>query len=483
MSMRTSVLRGTKWTGIALLVTTGCLFGQFAFLARVLPGTEMGVATLILLVTGFSELIIDVGLSSAIIQRRQVSRLQLSSVYLVNILAGLVFCIAMFLGAPLISSFFRSDDLTAPLQLVAFVFLVAPFGQIYKALLEKSLSFKSVTVSEMSGVLAGTAVACASAIAGVGPVCVVFGLYATTIVRVFGMVICGRDLFRPRLEFSLSEVRGFLSFGIFQCADGLLNYAGANAGSFVIGRILSPVSVAGYNLAFTLAVTMPGKINPVMTRVMFPAFSSMQDERETLGSNFVRLTFIAGLVSAPILTGVFLNSEAIVALFYGDSWSWIAPTLGLLCVAGIGRASSNPMGILLLTLGKMKLGFYINALKTAVTVALVALGATLEGAIGVALAMITMQLVSIGINAWLVRRLVSVAWKDYLAAIVTPVLVCIPSSLVLWLLQAILVVPVVPELVVQAAASIIVLAGTIALWPGQRMSDLRSIIRIGERTI
>lgn len=483
MSMRTSVLRGTKWTGIALLVTTGCLFGQFAFLARVLPGTDMGVATLILLITGFSELIIDVGLSSAIIQRQRVSRLQLSSVYLVNIVAGLLFCIATFLSAPFISDFFRTDDLTAPLQVVAFVFLVASFGQVYKAVLEKSLNFKSVTTCEMTGVLAGTVTACVSAVAGVGPICVVFGIYATTIVRVLGLIMCGKNLFRPRLEFSLREVRGFLAFGIFQCADGLLNYAGANAGAFVIGRIMSPVSVAGYNLAFTLAITTPGKINPVMTRVMFPALSTIQDERQTLSINFVRLTLIAGLVSAPILAGIGLNSNAIVELFYGDSWNWIAPTLGLLCLAGIGRASANPMGVLLLTLGKMKLGFCINAIKTVATVALVALGAMLDGTVGVAVAMITMQLVSIGINAWLVHRLVSVAWKDYLSAIVTPILVCLPSSVVLWLLQIIVVVPVVPELVVQVAASIIVLGVTVALWPGRQMSDLRSFIRIGKRTL
>lgn len=58
-----------------------------------------------------------------------------------------------------------------------------------------------------------------------------------------------------------------------------------NLSTLVLARILG-ASVAGLQLAYNVAVVPPMKLNPIITRVLFPAFAKIQDDTEKLRVNF-----------------------------------------------------------------------------------------------------------------------------------------------------------------------------------------------------
>ena len=69
---------------------TALQFVSLAVLARLLSPSDFGLMGMIMVVIGFAQAFADMGISNAIIYRQDATRDQLSSLYWLNILAGVV---------------------------------------------------------------------------------------------------------------------------------------------------------------------------------------------------------------------------------------------------------------------------------------------------------------------------------------------------------------------------------------------------------
>ncbi|MFV2786460.1 oligosaccharide flippase family protein, partial [Escherichia coli] len=80
----------------------------------------------------------------------------------------------------------------------------------------------------------------------------------------------------------LASVAPNLRFGAGLKADSIINNHNTNLSTLVLARILGASVAGGYNQAYNVAVVPPMKLNPIITRVLFPAFSKIQDDTEKL---------------------------------------------------------------------------------------------------------------------------------------------------------------------------------------------------------
>ncbi len=76
------------------------------------------------------------------------------------------------------------------------------------------------------------------------------------------------------------------------------------------------------------------KLNPIITRVLFPAFAKIQDDTAKLRVNFYKLLSVVGIINFPALLGLMVVSNNFVPLVFGEKWVSIIPVLQLLCVVG-----------------------------------------------------------------------------------------------------------------------------------------------------
>ncbi|XNM56643.1 oligosaccharide flippase family protein [Escherichia coli] len=53
------------------------------------------------------------------------------------------------------------------------------------------------------------------------------------------------------------------------------------------------------------------KLNPIITRVLFPAFAKIQDDTEKLRVNFYKLLSVVGIINFPALLGLTLASTSL----------------------------------------------------------------------------------------------------------------------------------------------------------------------------
>jgi len=175
MSLKQRAITGVKWTTISTMLVSSFQLIQLAILARLLGPSAFGLIGMVMVVVGFANAFADMGISNAIIHRQDTTKQQLSSLYWLNIFAGIVVCCIVVLASPLIVEFFQEPQLQNLLIFTSAVFLITPIGQQFQMLLQKELSFDKLAKIEVTSSFFGTVIAIIMAFLGFGALSLVLG--------------------------------------------------------------------------------------------------------------------------------------------------------------------------------------------------------------------------------------------------------------------------------------------------------------------
>src|SRR6056297_3098567 len=127
MSLKNQTIKGLKWSAISSIGNSLIQIIQLAILARILSPEDFGLMELVMVVIGFSQMFVDMGISNAIIYKQTINKTQLSTLYWLNIIIGIILFIAiMFLAKP-ISTIYENSLLIPLIKLVAITFLIRPW--------------------------------------------------------------------------------------------------------------------------------------------------------------------------------------------------------------------------------------------------------------------------------------------------------------------------------------------------------------------
>ena len=331
-----------------------------------------------MIVIGMADAFTDIGISSAIIHRRDATRRQLSSLYWLNIVLGVVVFLLVAGLSPLIAMFFGEPEVARLLTLAAFVFLIAPLGQQFRVLLEKELQFRRLARIDMTGAAGGAGIAIISALLGYGVYSLVWGALAGHVIRAGSYVAIGWRNWKPQLRFRVGDLDGYLSFGLFQTGERIVNSFGAYVDYLIIGRFLGAEALGFYTLAYQLVVVPLSKLNPVLTRVAFPLFALRQDDDAALRRGYTEMTRLLAFILCPAIIGLAITAPLLIPVLVGEAWTPSIVLLQILSMLGLIKALLNPSGSILLAKGRPDIGFiwnvFIAVVNTAVFLVAVNLG-------------------------------------------------------------------------------------------------------------
>ncbi|CAI2538435.1 MOP flippase family protein [Serratia liquefaciens] len=480
MSALHKVASGVKWTSMALVVNVVMQVTQLALLSRLLTPYQIGLIGIIMLVNSFSEIFLDMGISKAIIQRKNVTKRELDSLYWFNVIVGIFIFAVLFSSKSLVAYFFHSEDLVFILGVSAFVFIIIPFGQQFVALFEKNLNFKIIAIAEILSVFVQFSFSIIFAYKGFGAISVAYAMVIASLLKVVTLNVFGWALNKPSIYFSYNEIKSFLNFGIYQALDQLVNYINGNISSFVIGRFISISNLGGFNIANNFAVNIPSKINPVITRVMFPYLSTLQNKPLELISAFSKSLFLIGFVNIALLSELYFNANELVILLFGVKWLWIVPMVKLLCFAGLFRAICYPSGVLFMALGRMRLGFWLNFFKTFLFILpIIFTSASIFGIYGVIYCLIIVQIVNFIVNGVVASIITSLAFFDYIKNFLMSIVYSLPLIITLYLLGvAFEGFPLAITFTVKCSIGLIVFIGSMYFSPRIEMRDVMVSLKL-----
>jgi len=430
-SLQKKATDGVKWTGLSALITTVLQLLQILVVARLLQPEDFGLMSMVTVVIGFAQAFADMGISNAIIHRQDADRDQLSSLYWLNILAGIIVCVVTIALSPLIVSFYNQPRLSSLIIWGAIIFLVTPIGQQFQMLLQKELKFDQLAKVEVATTIVGFVVTAVTAYLGQGVFALVWGQLTKAICRSTLLTTLGWTTWHPHLHFRLADTKGYLSFGLYQMGERSINYFSANVDYLLIGKFLDPVTLGAYTFAYQL-VTMPLlKLNPVMTQVAFPLFAKKQMDNEALCRGYLSMNKLLAFATCPLLVGLAATAPLVVPVVFGSQWQSSIPLIQILSMLGIFKSLSNPSGSIFLAKGRADVGLKLNIL-VALTNASIFLLVVSSGAYAIALAYSGLCFIYLIIIFLLLHRIIKLGFREYIIALLNPLWISLLMGIVLY---------------------------------------------------
>nr|WP_319401196.1 MOP flippase family protein [uncultured Carboxylicivirga sp.] len=364
MTFKKQVVKGVKWTSIANLIIIICNVLKLSILTRLINKSDFGIIAIVNIFLGFVNLFVDMGISSAIFHKQEISKDQYSSLYWTNVAFSFVIYLGLVFLSPIISCFYEDDIYKEIIPIMGVSILFFAFGRQFKVIEEKKLSFKRIALVESTSAILGLVVAILLGINRYG----VYSLVLSVLVQYLlsNLIYLYYGIINNRISFhyNYKETRSFLSIGIYQVGSQIINYFNRDFDVLIFGKVFGPDITGAYSLAKQLAMRPSQVINPIITKVATPALSKFQNDMNKLKDSYLKVINLIASINLPTYIILFVFSEQIIHVMYGSDYIVSAKYLKILSVIMFIRSIGNPIGSLIIAMGKTKLEFKWNLFVT-----------------------------------------------------------------------------------------------------------------------
>jgi O-antigen/teichoic acid export membrane protein len=348
--LRARVLNGLAWKFVSQLVLQGSRVVVAVVLARLLAPHDYGLAGMALVFATLVLVFSDLALGAALVQRRELSEADRSTVFWTGLGAGLAFTlIGVAISGP-VADFYGQPEVQPLFAALSLSFVVTSLGTTQSALLTRELRFRSLELRMMAGTLAGAVVGIVAAARGYGAWAVIAQqLTLATVSTLLLWLVCP---WRPRLTFSRASLRDLGGFSGNVFGQRLLYYLHLNADKVLIGRVLGPAALGAYSLAYNIMLVPFSRISVPIAEVLFPAFSRLQDQPQRMASAWIRASRFVGAISIPALAGLIGVAPDFVRVVLGEAWAPATPVLQILAWVGLLQSLQTLNGNILQALDR-----------------------------------------------------------------------------------------------------------------------------------
>lgn len=332
VGLRERSLKAVVWSSADTFGRQGIQFITSILLARLLTPAEFGLVGMTIVFLAVATSFVDSGFSSALIQRREVTEEDKTSVFLFNISAGLAMAAVMYGAAPWIARFYAQPILTGVTRLLALNLFIAACGAVQFALLSRRLDFKTQWKVGMAATAVSGAVAVVLAWRGYGVWSL--AIQADVSALITTVLVWLLVPWRPSRKGSIKSLRSMFGFGSRVLSAGLVNTVFERVQLLLIGKVFGPADLGYYTRAYSTQQVPASVFQTIVSKVTFPMFSTISGDRERLKTVMRKCMVTIGAAVIPMMVGLALMAKPIVIVLFGSRWLPCVPYLRILALAG-----------------------------------------------------------------------------------------------------------------------------------------------------
>jgi PST family polysaccharide transporter len=391
--------------------------GTLVVLARLLPPSAFGLLAMVAAIGVILDLIKEFGLSSATIQKREITQAQVSALFWINAGVGSLLGTGLFLAAPALARFYDQPELADVARWMSLAFVASGFTVQHWALLRRQMRFAAIAGLETTADLVGFAAGIALALAGAGYWALVVQRLCAPLILLVGTWLFCR--WRPDLPARTPGVRALLGYGASVTLSQLAVAFARSIDQILIGWLWGPVLLGLYERTTRLLMMPVNTINAPIYAAAMPALSRLPDQPARYRSLYAQVTQKVGLLTMPAFALSAVSADWVGKILFGPSWEQAIPLVALFSVYAIDLPVLQSSGLLYLTQARMTEMLRANLLDAAVCV-LAILAGLHWGVIGVAASLAGVGLVvRLPLAFWLSTRhgpvTVGLLWRSIAA--------------------------------------------------------------------
>jgi O-antigen/teichoic acid export membrane protein len=318
-------------------------------LGRLLDPGDFGLVAMVSVVTGLYGLFSSAGLSEATVQCSNITDDQISALFWVNILVGIILGIVCVVTAPFLVTFYHEPRLFWPTIAMAMGFIINAAKTQHYAILQRQLRYLALGTATCLSQLVAIAVGTSVAMGGFGYWALVWATLSSAIAGTACIwFAAGWIPRRPRRNI---EIRALLRFGSTITLNCVVVYLAYNLDKALLGRFWGSDALGLYGRAYQLVNIPADKINGTIGPVTFSALSRLQDDPVRLKTYFVKGYSLILSMTVPITIFGAVFADDVILLLLGPKWSGAAAIFRLLTPTILIFGMINPLGPFLLSVG------------------------------------------------------------------------------------------------------------------------------------
>lgn len=411
--MADAVVSGFGWKTLTIIVSEGTRVVVAVVLARLLTPHDYGVAGEAFVFAGLVSLFSDVALGGALVQRREISEEDRSTVFWASLFFSAVVTAVTIAVAGYVADFFGAPQVKNLVIALSLSFPLAALSTTQVALLTRRLSYKSLEIREIAGVLAGAVTALVLASLGFGPWAIVGNSLAASVVSTY--LLWRVSSWRPKLIFSPTHLAHLSSFGLRLFGIRLLNYANLNGDNALIGRFAGASELGIYSLAYNIMFTPLMRIASPIGAVVYPVLARMQDDLPRMRAAWLRSKRLSASLLAPAFLIMAVLAPDLISVVVGNRWHAAIPVVQLLALSGVAHSLVTLNWTVLQATGRVGLELRLGVLLTICTLGAFAIGIH-WGAVGVAASYAAVKWPIVLVDTWVTTRALGFSLVEALLA-------------------------------------------------------------------
>lgn len=396
-SLKDQTIKGMFWSVVERFGSIMLQFVANILLARILTPVDFGLVGMIMVFIAISNTIIESGLSAALVNKKNATESDYSTIFFMNTALSLFFFIILMVSAPYISEYYHQPQLTDLLRALSFILIFNALNNIQYTQLIKAINFKQLAKVNLAATLVACTISVILAYNGYGVWSLVIQLLLIAFIRTILFWIW--STWRPSIIFSLNSLKELFGFGSKLLLSALLDTVYNNLQALVIGRVFSAKDLGFYSQAKKFEEVPSYTFSSVVNQVTFPVFVKLQDNFEELRKGVSKSMKTLVFLQFPVMFLLIIIAKPLFELLFTSKWNDAIPYFQILCFSGMLISMHTTNLNILKAIGKSNLFLYLEFAKKTVGVIALVIGLQF-GVLGLVIGIAASSYISFFINAY-----------------------------------------------------------------------------------
>lgn len=298
-------------------------------LARMLGPTVYGQYAIVLVVIAFGWLFADSGFGAALIQKKNITEIDIGYALGWVLLVSMAIGAAIMLSAHWLANMLGDVSLSLPLLACGPIIILQALSNISTSLMRRNLDMKRYQIIQLSSYILGFGcVAMALALTGAGIWSLVIGFFTQTLITLIGSY-----KYAPHsMSFTLKGGSDLRKFGFSVLGTNLTNWAIENLDRVIIGRQWGIASLGAYSASINLSRVPVTLLVTSFQPVIFSSASRAQSDKAQLRRGYLAITSMVALAIFPLAAILAFKAGFVIFTLYGERWESASSLFAAICV-------------------------------------------------------------------------------------------------------------------------------------------------------
>ncbi len=384
-------------------------------MARLLTPSDYGLIGMLSIFMSLSQVFIDGGFTNALIQCKNRSNKDFSTVFFINITISVVIYIILFCSAKYIASFYNQSQLTGIIRVYCLTLIIYSLIAVNKTILTIRLDYKTQTKISFTAAVISGCFGIFLAKNGFGVWALVFQAITMSVLNVILSFYFVHWF--PSFIFSTTSFKKLFKFGSKLLIAQIIGAIYQNMYNLVIGKKFSSASLGFYTRAESFTNLVTSNISNILTRVSFPLLSELQDDNEILIRVYAKYMSISAFIMFPLSMYLCGSAKPIILFLLGNRWAECIILLQILCFSTLWQGIVSINLNLLNVKGRSDLVLKLEIIKKSIAFLILFISIVFQNLIILCLGLVLYSFIAFYLNTIYTKKLLNYGFNKQLKEI------------------------------------------------------------------